>query len=276
VCQTIDQRSPVTNQFALSNACNCRLRLYRRHGASYDRQPSREPVARRLNKRVKMERVFSRIRMAALIVGCVAGLAGCAGSVAPEIKRLPERVELSGTFYRGQAFQSGPQVLASLLAQQGIVITPGLLEKPLHVPGAEDQLQQNMQNLAREYGMVVYPLDSTLPALLTQVAAGYPVMVRFTEGTALWAEPRYAILAGYNRKKQTVLLRAGMNHRNMMSFSSFESSFKDAGGWAVLIQKPNQIPANVDQQRWLKAANDLGQAGQEQAAARAKKALSTQ
>ncbi|MHC8313789.1 cysteine peptidase family C39 domain-containing protein [Pseudomonas sp. GT1P32] len=229
----------------------------------------------RLNKRVMMVRVFSRIRTAALIVGCVAGLAGCAGSLTPEVKRLPERVELSGTFYRGQSFQSGPQVLASLLAQQGIVITPGLLEKPLHVPGAEAQLQQNMQNLAREYGMVVYPLDSHLPALLTQVAAGYPVMVRFTEGSAFWAEPRYAILAGYNRQKQTVLLRAGLNRRELMSFSSFESSFKDAGGWAVLIQKPEQIPANVDQSRWLKAANDLAQAGQEQAAARAKKALTS-
>jgi hypothetical protein len=133
-----------------------------------------------------------------------------------------------------------------------------------------------MQNLAREYGMMVYPLDSNLPALLTQVAAGYPVMVRFTEGSALWAEPRYAILAGYNRQKQTVPLRAGMSQRTMMSFSSFESSFKDAGGWAVLIQAPTQVPASVDRQRWLKAASDLAQAGQEQAAARAKKALGAQ
>jgi hypothetical protein len=79
-----------------------------------------------------MVQVFSRIRAALLVAGCAAMLAGCAGSVAPEVKRLPERVELSGTFYRGEANQSGPQVLASLLSQQGIVITPGLLEKPLH------------------------------------------------------------------------------------------------------------------------------------------------
>jgi hypothetical protein len=227
-------------------------------------------IAWRLNKRVMMVRVFSRML---LVVGCVVGLAGCAGTVSPEVKRLPERVELSGTFYRGQANQSGPQVLASMLSQQGVVITPGLLEKPLHLPGAEAQLQQNMQNLAREYGMVVYPLDDNLPALLAQVAAGYPVMVRFTEGSAFWAGPRYAILSGYNRQKQTVLLRSGMDRRKLMSFSSFESSFKDAGGWAVLIQKPNQIPAKVDEQRWLKAASDLGQAGQEQAAAQAAKAL---
>ncbi|WP_129973750.1 MULTISPECIES: peptidase C39 family protein [unclassified Pseudomonas] len=220
-----------------------------------------------------MVQLFSRIRAALLVAGCVTALVGCAGSVAPEVKRLPERVELSGTFYRGEAYQSGPQVLASLLSQQGIVITPGLLEKPLHLPGAEDKLQQNLQDLAREYGMVVYPLDSNLPALLTQVAAGYPVMVRFSEGSAFWAEPRYAILSGYDRLKQKVLLRAGMNRRELMSFSSFEAALEKSGGWAVLIQKPTQVPAAVDQQRWLKAADALAQAGQEREAAQARKAL---
>jgi hypothetical protein len=44
----------------------------------------------------------------------------------------------------------------------------------------------------------------------------------------------------------------------------------------VLIQNPKQVPAQVDQQRWLKAADDLAQAGQEQAAATARKALSAQ
>ncbi|MFJ2363536.1 peptidase C39 family protein [Pseudomonas sp. NPDC087697] len=218
--------------------------------------------------------VFPRFRFALLAAACVLSLAGCAGSVQPEIQRLPERVELSGMpFYRGEAYQSGPQSLASMLSQQGIVITPGLLDKPLHLPGAEEQLQQNMQNLAREYGMVVYPLDSNLPALLTQVAAGYPVLLRFSEGSAFWKEPRYAILAGYNRHKQTVLLRSGMDRHLLMGFKSFESAFQNAGGWAVLIQGPTQIPAQVDQQRWLNAANDLARAGQEQAAAKATKAL---
>lgn len=220
-----------------------------------------------------MVQVFSRVRAVLLIAGGAAVLAACAGSVAPEVKRLPERVELSGTFYRGEANQSGPQVLASLLSQQGIVITPGLLEKPLQLPGAEDKLQRNIENLAREYGMVVYPLDSNLPALLTQVAAGYPVMVRFTEGSAFWAEPRYAILSGYDRNKQNVLLRAGMNRRQLMTFSAFESALEKSGGWAILIQKPGQIPAAVDHQRWLKAADELAQAGQENQAAQARKAL---
>lgn len=218
--------------------------------------------------------VISSFRSLVLATVCLATLAGCAGSVSPQIQRLPERVELNSVpFFRGEMYQGAPQSLAALLTLQGTVITPGLLEKPLHLPGGEAALQQNMQTLAREYGLVVYPLDDELPALLEQVAAGYPVLLRYTAGTAFWSGPRYGILAGYNRQKQTVLLRSGMNRRQLMSFSAFESAFKSAGGWAVLVQRPAQLPANVNSQRWLKAADELAGAGQEREAAQATKAL---
>ena len=200
-------------------------------------------------------------------------MVGCASVKPPELRHLPERVELNGVpFFRGNANQSGPQVLASMLGQQRIRITPGLLVKPLKLPGAEASLQDNMEQLAAQYGLMVYPLDTSLAALLTQVAAGYPVMLRFSDGT-VWSEPRYAMLVGYNRTKRTVLLRAGMERRRLMDFNKFESAWKDAGGWAVLILSPEQLPANVDKARWLKAANDLSRSGQEQAGARAIKAL---
>jgi hypothetical protein len=193
------------------------------------------------------------------------------------MQRLPDRVELNSVpFFRGNIHQSGPGVLAAMLSQQGVIITPGLLDKPLQLPGDEGKLEQNMQNLARQYGFMVYPLDKELDALLTQVSAGFPVMLRITEGSAWWSKPRYAILVGYNRNKQTVMLHAGMNRRLLMSFSSFNSAWKDAGQWAVLIQGPRQLPAQVDQQRWLSAAKDLSQAGQEQAASEAAKALRAQ
>jgi len=203
----------------------------------------------------------------------VLAMVGCASVEPPELRHLPERVELNGVpFFRGNANQSGPQVLASMLGQQRIRITPGLLVKPLKLPGAEASLQDNMEQLAAQYGLMVYPLDTSLAALLTQVAAGYPVMLRFSDGT-VWSEPRYAMLVGYNRTKRTVLLRAGMERRRLMDFNKFESAWKDAGGWAVLILSPEQLPANVDKARWLKAATDLSRSGQEQAGARAIKAL---
>lgn len=200
-------------------------------------------------------------------------MVGCASVEPPEFRRLPERVELNGVpFFRGNANQGAPQILAGMLSEQRVRITPGLLVKPLQLPGAEASLQSNIEQLAAGYGLMVYPLDKSLSALLTQVAAGYPVMLRFSDGT-LWSEPRYAMLVGYNRAKGTVLLRAGMERRRLMDFNTFESAWKDAGGWAVLILSPTQLPANVDKTRWLKIANELSRSGQEQAGAAAIKTL---
>lgn len=208
-----------------------------------------------------------------LVVVLMFGEAGCASVERHDLRQLPERVELNGVpFFRGNAYQSGPQVLASMFNEQRIRTTPGLLSKPLKLPESEVALQANMEHLAAEYGLMVYPLDKSLKGLLTQVATGYPVMLRFSDGT-VWSESRYAMLVGYNRTKQTVLLRAGMERRREMSFNTFESAWADAGSWAVLILSPGQLPANVDRARWLKAANELSRAGQEQAGARASRAL---
>ncbi|WP_445261357.1 peptidase C39 family protein [Pseudomonas sp. RL_5y_Pfl2_69] len=212
----------------------------------------------------------ARMWLAALFV---LAMAGCASVESPEFRRLPERVELNGVpFFRGNANQGAPQTLAGMLGEQRIRITPGLLVKPLKLPGGEASLQGNIEQLAAGYGLMVYPLDTSLSALLDQVAAGYPVMVRFSDGM-LWSEPRYAMLVGYNRAKGTVLLRAGMERRRVMDFKAFESAWKDAGGWAVLILSPTQLPANVDKARWLKVANDLSRSGQEQAGVTAIKTL---
>ena len=200
-------------------------------------------------------------------------MVGCASVEPPGLRGLPERVELNGVpFFRGNAHQGAPQTLAAMLGEQKVRVTPGLLTKPLKLPGAEASLQGNIEQLAAGYGLMVYPLDKSLSALLTQVAAGYPVMLRFSDGR-LWSEPRYAMLVGYNRTKRTVMLRAGMERRRLMDFDTFKTAWMDAGGWAVLIVSPTQLPASVDKARWLKAANDLSRSGQEQAGATAIKTL---
>ncbi|MGE1153398.1 peptidase C39 family protein [Pseudomonas kitaguniensis] len=206
-----------------------------------------------------------------LLLACALGLAACAGQPS-KFAGLPERVELNGVpAFRSEAYLSGPSALASMLSQEGIVMTPGLLDKPLHLPGGEADLERNMQVLAREYGLMVYPLDAQLTAVLAQVAAGYPVMARIN--SSFWSGPRYVVVVGFNQQKSTVLLRSGMDRRRLMSFSDFESAWNSAGHWAILTQRPSQLPAKVDAQRWRDAAKATAQAGQEQAAAQALKVL---
>jgi ABC-type bacteriocin/lantibiotic exporter with double-glycine peptidase domain len=129
-----------------------------------------------------------------------------------------------------------------------------------------------MQNLAREYGFVVYPVDHRFTDLLAQVSAGFPIMVRFNDGSLWWKEQRYGVMVGFNQNKRTVLIYTGLG-RMTVGFDEFTSDWNSAGNYAVLVQGPRQLPVPVDRERWLKATNDLAQAGQEQAAGEAVKAI---
>ncbi|MBF8674894.1 peptidase C39 family protein [Pseudomonas fulva] len=211
-----------------------------------------------------------------LILACCLGvtLAGCAGTPSTALQGLPQRVELSSVpFYRGNANHSAAMALAAILSQQGAPITPGLLDQPLNLPAGIDSLDTSIPRVARDYGRMVYPLDKRLDALLTQVAAGNPVLVRYQDGSAWWSEPRYAVLVGYDRYKQRVLMRAGMQRRLVMAFDDFASAWAKEGRWAILVQPPGQLPADVDRQRWQQAADDLARAGQELAARQAMDSL---
>ncbi|MFK3815713.1 peptidase C39 family protein [Pseudomonas sp. NPDC089407] len=237
---------------------------------------SRALPAWRWSKRVSMQQPsfkhLPRRLLAALIVA--ASLAGCASAPPANLKGLPQRVEISSVpFYRGNANHSGAMALAAMLSQQGAPITPGLLDKPLNLPQGAEALGTGIPRVARDYGMVVYPLDKQLDALLAQVAAGNPVLLRYEEGSAWWGEPRYAVLIGYDRYKQRVLLRSGMHRRQVMAFDDFASAWAKQGSWAVLVQPPRQLPAQVDRQRWLQAADELSRAGQEMAAKQAVNSL---
>jgi len=237
---------------------------------------SRALPAWRWNKRVSMQQPsfkhVPRRLLAAFVVA--ASLAGCASAPPANLKGLPQRVEISSVpFYRGNANHSGAMALAAMLSQQGAPITPGLLDKPLNLPQGAEALDTGIPRVARDYGMVVYPLDKQLDALLAQVAAGNPVLLRYEEGSAWWGEPRYAVLIGYDRYKQRVLLRSGMHRRQVMAFDEFASAWAKQGSWAVLVQPPRQLPAQVDRQRWLQAADELSRAGQEMAAKQAVSSL---
>ncbi|MBA1200538.1 peptidase C39 family protein [Pseudomonas capeferrum] len=234
------------------------------------------PVWRRY-ERVSMLHLFptSCVRARRLLAASLlAGLAGCASQPPVSPKGLPQRVEISSVpFYRGHANHGGAMALAAMLSQQGVRITPGLLDKPLGLPEAADDLEVGIPRVARDYGMVVYSLDKRLQALLTQVAAGNPVLVRYRDGAAFWGESRYAVMIGYDAYEQRVLLRSGMNRRQRMAFDDFNSAWEKEGNWAVLVQPPRHLPAQVDRQRWLRAAEELAGAGQELAARQAVSAL---
>lgn len=207
-----------------------------------------------------------------LLLACALVLGGCAARpvVLDQANALPARVELRETpFFPQEAYQCGPAALATVLVQRGVETDPDALVGRVYLPGREGSLQVELVAAARDQGLLAYPLDGTLDALMAEVAAGNPVLVMQNLRLAAWPEWHFAVLVGYDREAQRFILRSGTEARHDMSFRTFLRTWHNAGRWAVVTVGPGQLPATAQPMPWLQAASDLEQTGKGGAAAQA-------
>jgi tetratricopeptide (TPR) repeat protein len=190
--------------------------------------------------------------------------------IVPPSSRLPERVELSSIpFYPQSAYQSAPAALAIMLNQRGVLTTPGFLQDQVHIPGREGSRQGEVSEAARAHDMLVYPLKPQIEDLLAEVAAGNPVLLLQNLGYDWYPKWHFAVLVGYDRREQTLVMRSGSTRRLISDFSAFDQAWKRAGRWAVVTVPADTLPVTVEPGVWLKAASDLDGSGRKSAAQRA-------
>lgn len=197
-------------------------------------------------------------------------LTGCASQqyrLPAGSERLPERVELSDTpFFPQEDYQCGPAALATVLVQRGVSTSPEALLPSVYLPGRQGSLKVELVAAARQHGQLVYPLRPDLQALLTQVAAGNPVLVMQNLGFAWYPQWHFAVVVGYDRLSQELVLRSATRKRWITDLSAFDRTWARAERWAVLTLPPDRLPAEPQLGAWLQAASDLEQTGQLEAA----------
>lgn len=175
---------------------------------------------------------------------------------------LPARVELRDVpFFPQEAYQCGPAALATMLGQRGLALTPGQLKDEVFIPGREGSLQLEMVAAARRHGMLVYPLQGGLESVLEEVAAGNPVLVLQNQAFSWWPRWHFAVVVGFDRERRELVLRSGITRRWVTDFTSFESTWKRSGRWAVLTLPGDRLPATAAAVPWLKAASDSEETG---------------
>lgn len=207
-------------------------------------------------------------RLPAGVLLCALLLAGCAATPQYDALRgsppaeLPVRSELEDTpFFPQQRYQCGPAALATVLAARGIDTTPEALTDRVYLPALRGSVLQEIAATARQYGMLVYPLEPSLAALLEEIAHGNPVLVFQNLGLEWLPRRHFAVAVGYNLAEHELVLRSGTTRRWRTTLATFERTWARGGYRALVIVPAGEIPATAQATPYLQAAHDLETGG---------------
>ncbi len=187
-------------------------------------------------------------------------LVGCAGPsrLAQLPAGLPAQVELTTTPFHPQTeHQCGPAALATVLGAAGYAVDPSVLAAEVYLPGREGSLQPELAAAARERGLLAYEVGPSVSDLLSEVAAGRPVLVLQQLGAGPWPYWHFAVVIGYDKSRGQVLLRSGTDARLGLRASLFESTWARGGHWGLVLLEPGTLPARPDPLRYMRAAAAL-------------------
>ena len=192
-----------------------------------------------------------------------------ANTHAAQLTHLPRQVLIDVPFHAQDAFQCGPAALAMLFNHQLIPAEPDDLTQRVYIPGREGSLQIEMVAAAREQDLLVYPLKRNVEALLTELAAGNPVLVMQNLRFAWYPQWHYAVAIGYDLNRDALILHTGLDRAKTQSLTVFARTWERADRWARVLLRPTQLPATAEPLPYLKAAADLEQTGRLEAAEQA-------
>ena len=188
---------------------------------------------------------------------------------APGAERPPAVVLERVPFYPQEKYQCGPAALATMLNSQGLSTHPEQLKDQVYIPDRRGSLKVEMVAAARAHGLIVYPLEPDLNAVLAEIAAGHPVLVMQNLRLDWWPQWHFAVVTGYDQSQQTLILNTGTRESYTMPHKVFHATWDRAQRWAVTILPPNQLPATARRLPFLRAAHDLETSNNHQAASQA-------
>jgi Peptidase_C39 like family/Tetratricopeptide repeat len=175
---------------------------------------------------------------------------------------LPERIELADVpFFPQEEHQCGPAALATTLRYAGVGITPDELVPQVYLPARRGSLQVEMLSAPRKYGIVSYALAPRLQDVLSEVAAGNPVIVLLDFGVGpihLW---HYADVVGFDRATGEAILRSGRRERLPMPFAVLEYLWKGSKDWSIVTLPPGRVPATAAEAEYAAAITAMARVG---------------
>lgn len=174
------------------------------------------------------------------------------------LRGVPARADIGNVpFFAQTQYQCGPAALAMLARHAGRPTTPDDLTAQVYVPGRQGSFQVEMLAAARRQGLLAYPLRPQLQDVLREVAAGHPVLVFQNLSLPVYPLWHYAVVIGYDRARNTLVLHSGETERLEMSLFTFERTWARGGYWSMVALPPSQLPASAQPESFTAAAAAL-------------------
>jgi hypothetical protein len=148
-----------------------------------------------------------------------------------------------------------------------VAVTPEALVSGIYLPARRGSLQPEILGAIRRHGRVAYRLDADLDAIVTELAAGHPVLVLQNLGLPALPMWHYAVVTGIDTNRQSIVLQSGTDAHKTYSLRNFQYTWQAAGRWAILALPPGELPAGAEPKRYLAAVAELERLQQWQAAA---------
>lgn len=188
----------------------------------------------------------------------------------------PRQAELEDVpFFPQTQYQCGPAALATVMQYRGIDILPEALTDQVYIPEKKGSLQIEMVAASRKQGLMPYPLAPNMEDLLTEVAAGNPVLVMQNLGYNWKPFWHYAVVVGFDIDSRELILRSGETKRWQTTLKTFERTWARTEHWALVIVQPENIPSTANLAAWLQTAYDAEKTGQLETAQQAYQAAMT-
>ena len=197
-------------------------------------------------------------------------LSGCglmATGALPKPPGGPDKAMVAGVpFFPQDELQCGPAALAMALQWSGVAVQPSDLTPEVCTPGLKGSLQSGLIGSARRHGRVAYPITGSEP-LLTEVAAGNPVIVLVNLGLSWYPKWHYGVVLGFDQERGEVILHSGLTANEHLTSGVFLNIWQRGEYWGLLVLPPEQLPATAKEEPWLEAVAGLERTGQWQGAA---------
>lgn len=173
---------------------------------------------------------------------------------------VPQSRKINNVPFIDQAVgHCGPATLTMAMQWAGLQVEVNQIAAQVYTPGAKGSFQADMISASRRQGLMAIPINS-LSSLLTEVAAGHPVIIFENLALSWLPQWHYALVHGYDLQKQIVIMHSGPTANYQWDLSKFERSWMLGEYWGLVVLPAGELSATASELTHVTAAVGLEKA----------------